>query len=78
MLRITYGDIIADHLAELRKEAAGLRQLRAANGTRTSRWRLHTGRGLMAAGRSLIAVGQWLRGCGVAAPGEIGTVAGGL
>jgi hypothetical protein len=58
---MTYGQMVAAHLDELRREAA--RENRARRAQRSvAAWRIYSG-------RMLVSAGEWLQGCCEAAVG---------
>jgi len=53
---MTYGQMVADHIAELRGEAKRENAARRARHYSVPSWRLFSG-------RLLVSAGEWLQGC---------------
>jgi len=57
---MTYGQMVADHIAELRREAQRENAARRARHSPVPAWRLYSG-------QVLVSAGEWLQGCREAA-----------
>jgi hypothetical protein len=53
---MTYGQMVAAHMADLRVEAERANQARRAQGRGVAAWRVYSG-------RLLVNAGEWLQGC---------------
>jgi len=53
---MTYGQMVADHIAELRREAQRENIARRARQYPLPAWRIYSG-------RMLVSAGEWLQGC---------------
>jgi hypothetical protein len=53
---MTYGQMVAAHLEDLRREADAINRARRAQRPTVAAWRIYSG-------RLLVRTGEWLQGC---------------